>query len=109
MAIRSRALPQPQRHILTHSHSHSTACSTNLEISLSFGGQLWPINALDMNIGTEPNDPTACIAAIFDLDLGTNIEGGNSGNPNWVVGDTFLVRLPSSRYIYYVLILSPRP
>ena len=46
-----------------------------------------------MNIGTEPNDPSACIAAIFDLDLGTNIEGGNSGNPNWVVGDTFLVRL----------------
>lgn len=45
-----------------------------------------------MNIGPEPNDPTACIAAIFDLDMGTNIEGGNEGNPNWVVGDTFLVR-----------------
>ncbi|KAF9482266.1 acid protease [Pholiota conissans] len=64
-------------------------CTTELQVSLSFGGSLWPINSADMNIGQEPNDPSLCIAAIFDLSQGTNIDA-NSNNPNWVVGDTFL-------------------
>ncbi|KAF8961369.1 aspartic peptidase domain-containing protein [Flammula alnicola] len=64
-------------------------CSTQVVVTLSFGGKAWPISAADMNTGPEPNDNTKCIGAIFDLSQGTNIEPG-SGNPSWVVGDTFL-------------------
>ncbi|KAF8176802.1 aspartyl protease [Pholiota molesta] len=77
----------------TDSQSHAGffnfPCTSQLQVSLSFGGSLWPINPLDMNIGQEPNDASLCIAAIFDLTQGTNIDS-NSGNPGWVVGDTFL-------------------
>lgn len=40
-----------------------------------------------------PVDPQGrqCVGAIFDLSLGTNIVNGG-GNPDWVIGDTFLVR-----------------
>ncbi|KAF8971140.1 aspartic peptidase domain-containing protein [Flammula alnicola] len=64
-------------------------CSSQVAVTLSFGGKAWPISAADMNIGPETSDNTKCIGAIFDLSMGTNIEGG-SGNPSWVVGDTFL-------------------
>lgn len=73
------------------------ACSTTLNISMAFGGKLWPIAPADMNLG-QGSGGTMCLGAIFDLTLGSNIEA-NSGNPSWVVGDTFLVRIhPSSRF-----------
>lgn len=66
------------------------ACDTQLDVSLSFGGQTWPINNEDMNIGN--SNTGQCVGAIFDLSLGSQASGGD-GNPNWVVGDTFLVCL----------------
>ncbi|KAJ7933949.1 aspartic peptidase A1 [Mycena leptocephala] len=63
-------------------------CSTTLNISMAFGGKLWPIAPADMNLG-QGSGGTMCLGAIFDLTLGSNIEA-NSGNPSWVVGDTFL-------------------
>ena len=66
-----------------------TACSTKVEISLSFGGNSWPINTADMNAGSAGTDGQ-CMGAIFDLSAGSSA-GGGAGNPNWVVGDTFLV------------------
>lgn len=62
-------------------------CSTKVEITLSFGGDFWPISSADMNVGTA-DTAGLCMGAIFDFDV-TNA-GGGSVNPNWVVGDTFL-------------------
>ncbi|KAJ7028583.1 aspartyl protease [Mycena alexandri] len=65
-------------------------CTTTISISIAFGGKLWPIDPADMNLG--PGQGTArsmCLGGLFDLTLGSNIEA-NSGNPTWVVGDTFL-------------------
>lgn len=56
---------------------------------MSFGGKSWPINAQDMNLGRVSTGSNTCAGGIFDLTAGSNIgEGG--GNPNWVVGATFL-------------------
>jgi len=66
---------------------YSYPCDTQLDVSLSFGGQTWPINNEDMNIGN--SNTGQCVGAIFDLSLGSQASGGD-GNPNWVVGDTFL-------------------
>ena len=59
---------------------------------MSFGGQSWPINPLDFNAGQiSGGSNPLCEGAIFDLTAGSdNIPG--SSNPDWVVGDTFLVR-----------------
>ncbi|KAF8902934.1 aspartic peptidase domain-containing protein [Gymnopilus junonius] len=64
-------------------------CSTQVSVTLSFGGKAWPINAQDMNAGQDTPGSSLCIGSIFDLSMGTSIPAG-SGNPNWVVGDTFL-------------------
>jgi cathepsin D len=58
---------------------------------MAFGGKSWPISPDDMNLGPADNQGQFCVGSIFDLSLGTNIESG-SGNPAWVIGDTFLVR-----------------
>lgn len=67
----------------------SFPCSTSVEVTLSFGGKAWPISAADMNIGQVSRGSSQCLGAIFDLSLGSNIPSG-SGNPSWVVGDSFL-------------------
>jgi len=64
-------------------------CTTDVTISLSFGGKLWPISTQDMNLGRATQGSSQCLGAIFDLSMGTTIPSG-SGNPSWVVGDTFL-------------------
>lgn len=67
-----------------------TACTTEVELSIAFGGKLWPINPTDMNLGTIPSGQ--CLGGVFDLTQGSDV-GSGGGNPSWVVGDTFLVRL----------------
>ena len=42
-----------------------------------------------MNHGPVSTGSSDCVGAIFDLTAGTSITVG-SGNPGWVVGDTFL-------------------
>jgi len=63
-------------------------CSTNVQISIAFGGNSWPISTADMNLGSS-SVSGQCVGGIFDLTAGSNA-GGGGGNPNWVVGDTFL-------------------
>ncbi|KAK7001303.1 acid protease [Favolaschia claudopus] len=67
----------------------SFPCTTTVAISMAFGGKLWPISPQDMNLGAATDGSRRCLGGIFDLTLGSNIEA-NSGNPSWVVGDTFL-------------------
>lgn len=62
-------------------------CTTDVEISMSFGGKSWPISINDMNLGTVGSG--LCAGGIFDISQGTDITTG-SGTPNWIVGDTFL-------------------
>ncbi|KAI0368304.1 acid protease [Pilatotrama ljubarskyi] len=62
-------------------------CSTNVQVTLAFGGKSWPISAADMNLGRISQN--MCVGGIFDLTLGSDVSGGG-GNPTWVVGDTFL-------------------
>lgn len=62
---------------------------------MTFGGKSWPIDPADMNLGPVDRRGQFCLGGIFDLTLGSDI-GAGSGNPSWVVGDTFLVRLPFS-------------
>ena len=73
------------------------ACTTDITVSLSFGGKLWPISTQDMNLGKVFQDSTQCLGAIFDFNTSFVIPR-ESGTPSWVVGDTFLVRFlsPSS-------------
>lgn len=69
-------------------HRPHLACTTSVQVSMSFGGKSWAISTDDMNLGTVGDG--LCLGGIFDLGLGSNI-GSGSGNPSWVVGDTFLV------------------
>ncbi|KAF7369214.1 Peptidase A1 domain-containing protein [Mycena venus] len=62
-------------------------CSTEVSITLSFGGQAWPISSEDMNLGEVEQGSSMCVGAIFDISLGADT--GSSG-PSWVIGDTFL-------------------
>jgi len=65
-------------------------CTTTLNISMAFGGKLWPIAPADMNLGPgSGSNSQNCLGGIFDLTQGSNIES-SQGNPTWVVGDTFL-------------------
>ena len=70
-----------------------SACSTSVSVSMAFGGgQSWTINPEDFNVGQlDSRDPTTCLGALFDLSQDSNI-APTDGNPDWVVGDTFLVR-----------------
>ncbi|KNZ76590.1 Lysosomal aspartic protease [Termitomyces sp. J132] len=72
----------------------SFPCDTDVSVTLSFGGKAWPINTADMNLGAIDRRSSQCVGGIFDLGAGSNI-GSATGNPNWVVGDTFLVSPPS--------------
>lgn len=56
---------------------------------MAFGGKSWPINAQDMNLGQVSSTSALCAGGIFDLNAGSSI-GAGGGNPNWVVGATFL-------------------
>jgi cathepsin D len=77
-------------------------CSTQVTVSFSFGGSSWAINPEDFNIGPEDSTDTLCEGAIFDLDAGVKLPP-DSGNPNWVIGDTFL------KNVYSVFRASPAP
>lgn len=56
-------------------------CSTTVNVTMSFGGQSWPISNADFQ-AEQLNDET-CMGAFFSLST-----GGNA--PAWIVGDTFL-------------------
>ncbi|KAI0081991.1 acid protease [Panus rudis PR-1116 ss-1] len=65
----------------------SYPCTTQIQVSMSFGGKLWPIDPADMNLGRIPSGQ--CLGGIFDLTQGSDV-GSGGGNPSWVVGGTFL-------------------
>ncbi|THH14900.1 hypothetical protein EW146_g5492 [Bondarzewia mesenterica] len=72
-------------------------CTTNVAISMSFGGKSWPISINDINLGLVGNG--LCAGAIFDVSQGTNI-GTSSSTPSWIVGDTFLVGVHRPHFLF---------
>ncbi|KAJ7906171.1 aspartic peptidase domain-containing protein, partial [Mycena leptocephala] len=70
-------------------------CTTMLNISMAFGGKLWPIAPADMNLGTVNmflglgDGGSMCIGGIFDWTVGHGTVV-DQGKPSWVIGDTFL-------------------
>lgn len=64
-------------------------CATDIEVTMAFDGQSWPINVQDMNLGPERTGSSMCLGGIFDLSAGSNIPASD-GTPGWVVGSTFL-------------------
>ncbi|KAF8507481.1 aspartic peptidase A1 [Hysterangium stoloniferum] len=78
-------------------------CDSDVNISFSFSGQKsWPINPADFKISTQSDTgDDICMGGIFDLEASIAPEepgtgpprrrqNNPSGNPQWIVGDTFL-------------------
>ena len=60
-----------------------TACSTDVEVSVSFGnGSSWSISSADFKLSRLSS--STCLGAIFVLN-------SSGSTPNWIFGDTFLV------------------
>jgi cathepsin D len=77
-------------------------CSTDIQVSVSFGGKTWAIDSRDMNLGLASRaDPDTCVGVIFDIEAGTGGRPRNSRNPSWIFGDTFL------KNVYSVFRLDP--
>jgi cathepsin D len=78
---------------------NTTACNSQLNVTISFGSKTWPISNADMNLGPISNNPGQCLGGVFDIDAG--MLGTRSG-PGWIIGDTFLVgHLPFQIYISF--------
>jgi len=61
-----------------------TACSTTVNVALSFGGRTWSIASDDFKLQQLSN--SQCLGAVFTFAPSTS----NSVGPAWIVGDTFL-------------------
>ena len=57
------------------------ACSTTVNVAISFGGQSWSISPIDFLVAQISSGQ--CVGSIF-------VYYGSSDGPGWVVGDTFL-------------------
>ena len=61
----------------------SLACSTTVNVALSFGGQNWSISPDDFMLQKMSNN--LCLGAFFEIDSSQNNNG-----VSWIIGDTFL-------------------
>lgn len=71
-------------------------CTTEVTISLTFGGVEYKMDPRDFNLGS-PGDGN-CLGSIFELDTGAE---GNPQAPTWIVGDAFL------KNVYSVYVFEP--
>ncbi|KAG8999657.1 hypothetical protein FRB95_012666 [Tulasnella sp. JGI-2019a] len=74
-------------------------CSTVMNVSISFGGESWPIDPADFTSSTQ--DPQTCMGALFAAESGSGASTSGSINPAWIIGDTFL------KNVYSVYRFSP--
>ncbi|KAK1222141.1 hypothetical protein PQX77_015069 [Marasmius sp. AFHP31] len=56
-------------------------CSTNVAVTIAFGGRTWTISNADFQVTSVGN--SMCLGAFFGLETGRNL-------PSWIVGDAFL-------------------
>jgi cathepsin D len=69
----------------------SLACSTNLNFSISFGGQTWPINDTDMAMESIPPTNGICTSMLLSDAVQTSETDPDTGS--WIIGVPFLVRI----------------
>ncbi len=62
------------------------ACSTSVNVALSFGGQTWTIAPSDFKLSQISNGQ--CLGSVFIFSSGNT--NSISNGPSWVIGDTFL-------------------
>ena len=55
------------------------------QLAFNFGGRTWPINPVDFALAT--SSASYCVGALFEVQL-----GNSAYSPQWIVGDSFLVR-----------------
>jgi hypothetical protein len=69
------------------------ACDTDLKITVSFGGRVWPLNSSDINLG--PTDPGSkkCFGAISAFGISANDFPDAGPDLDWIFGTPFLVSL----------------
>jgi cathepsin D len=72
---------------LTSINNGPTACNATVSVSISFGGRLWPINPVDMNIGHVAAGSSQCLGAIISGSNTINTDG----TANWIFGTAFMV------------------
>jgi len=71
-------------------------CATSVTVSLTFGGNVWPVSPLDFNLGrvSAPTsatvDDSMCLGAIFSLASPEPTADGSPAPPAYIIGDTFL-------------------
>ncbi|ORY24226.1 endopeptidase, partial [Naematelia encephala] len=65
-------------------------CSTDVSVSLQFGGLSYSISNADFNLGSFTQDTTKCTGAIYDMDL------GSTSPITWIVGASFLKNVYSA-------------
>ncbi|KAH7925633.1 acid protease [Leucogyrophana mollusca] len=94
------AVPGSQALTGEYEGMYAFPCTTDVSVTISYGGTAWAISSADMNLGsisigssTGPMsgavDATTqmCVGGIFDI--GSSV-GSGPGTPSWIVGDTFL-------------------
>ncbi|KAJ7240925.1 aspartic peptidase domain-containing protein [Mycena rebaudengoi] len=67
-------------------------CSTSVNITVSFGGKVWPIHPADINLGPLSSGNSQCLGAIVS-DLGHSNPGPDV--PTWIFGIPFLTNVYS--------------
>ncbi|KAJ6482989.1 aspartic peptidase domain-containing protein [Mycena vulgaris] len=72
-----------------HPGYYQFPCSTTVNVSISFGGRLWRINPVDMNIGQVESSISQCLGAIYTRNPSSNTTQTN-GTANWIFGTAFM-------------------
>ena len=73
----------------------SSACDTTVSVALAFGGgKLWSISPADFRL--QQITGSTCLGAFFEIN-------SSGSSPDWIVGDTFLVRFPFTSSLISVL------
>lgn len=63
--------------------TYAIPCSSNVDLTLTFGGQAYTVNSADMLNGALDSSGQYCLGGVLGESLG-------SGTPDYIVGDTFL-------------------
>jgi cathepsin D len=62
---------------------YAIPCTSNVDVSITFGGTAYSINSADLNAGVLDSTGQYCLGGIMSEDLG-------EGAPGYIVGDVFL-------------------
>ncbi|KAI5481256.1 hypothetical protein MNV49_004876 [Pseudohyphozyma bogoriensis] len=77
---------------------YSYPCSTNVNVTMTFGGVQYSIPSDNFNSGYVTSSGSECLGALFEYDTTESVSSGSgsgyasstSTTPTWIVGDSFL-------------------